>query len=763
MMFLSILTAAGLAGAAASDKYQAQTDSTAYEVVLWKNGNSKQNALVSGFYKDLDKENTGHHQECTVRISKEEKGERIEWRISVSPKDDWGVAEVRYPMLFLPKLTNDFLVTGTRTGERIPLKELEKKGQNLPWPAFRQECQGVPEFFNKKGIYWSRYPGLSLNLQMIMYENDEQGCMIWTPDNEAWVKDFVLSLDLDEAHKGQGYRAYIAHFPENTGQKGTVFNSPYPVVTTSYSNGWYAAARVYRKWAVKQWWCSKGKIYDRPSTPAWFKAMHLWGTVTAYNWIPDQKPIELLAGRTMGTHQMSQWAKYYNCGEIASPDYLPPNDAKRFRSILVDYFKERNIHQAHYLVFLYICADNGEIYSRYQRSLIKNSDGSNPATFTEFPPKVYLSHTNNLPRDIIRLAERMADFQNRLRKAWNGPLDEALLVELAGFSMDDSLRKAQEKVIRDNWGKDTNVIDRISFCKKDQMVCLADPFYQDACLEVADKMFKDYRAEMVYFDCFPNTALPCYNKTHGHPLGYGRFIAQGNRDLCRRIIEKNPAAILACESGSAEYLMDVMHITYHKGMSRTFAIPLFASIYQGYLEYSNWWIWPPFHKDEDFTSCFARSLHYGYLPGGAVGGGILSELIRQGCGTEDAKMKFLLAGVDIRRQYRDFIAAGVRLQPPAFEGPPPQELQWYPKGSSAPEKIKISPIQVSKWARNHEANKGLILISNHSANPYTVTIEGRKIDMAPFSWKGIEVEIDAGRQPAVAGGLREFILKIFKK
>jgi len=121
---------------------------------------------------------------------------------------------------------------------------------------------------------------------MIAYENDSDGCMIWTPDSEVWVKDFIVGDDLDAAHQGKGYRAYVSHFPANTGQKGTGFASPYPGVTTSYTGEVYhatlagfdrAALRVvFDLRAARK---KKDKEARRSVAPPWLRARKAWRRV----------------------------------------------------------------------------------------------------------------------------------------------------------------------------------------------------------------------------------------------------------------------------------------------------------------------------------------------------------------------------------------------------------------------------------------------------------------------------------------------------
>ena len=329
--------------------YAPRKHTLAYQVVLWRNGQPDTARLVTGQYAGLDAKGRRRHPECAVQVAEANKPNGTHWTISVKPTGDWGVAEVRHPMLLFPRLKRDFLITSNRTGERIPMARVTRRGERPPGWAFRAECRGYPDLQNKQCLYWNRYP-LGINMQLLMYEDDRQGCMIWTPDAGPYTKDFIVSYGPENSYKGLGYLFYIAHFPENTGQKGTGFASPYPVVTTPYQDGWYQAAQVYRQWAEKQWWCAKGKLYDRPDTPAWVKDIHAWfGTAGRPDWVMKwlKKYVAVLKGRRAGG-QLSNWSHYFG-PSVTSPRYMPAYQPKRFLRNLA--MRKQKLHLAPYFMF----------------------------------------------------------------------------------------------------------------------------------------------------------------------------------------------------------------------------------------------------------------------------------------------------------------------------------------------------------------------------------------------------------------------------
>jgi len=120
-------------------------------VILWQNGDPATAVTVQGEYAGL-KDGVGDHLECRVKVFEELGANGVHWRIDVTPKDDSGVAEVQYPMLFLPKLPNDYLVIGRRIGQRLPSSYVGCKGPMLPGWAYRTEIQGIPDLHKTRSV-----------------------------------------------------------------------------------------------------------------------------------------------------------------------------------------------------------------------------------------------------------------------------------------------------------------------------------------------------------------------------------------------------------------------------------------------------------------------------------------------------------------------------------------------------------------------------------------------------------------------------------
>jgi len=98
------------------------------------------------------------------------------------------------------------------------------------------------------------------------------GLYLATHDGGMHIKRFY-----HETHKdSRTLTYYVRNLPENRGTVGVAYRMPYEFAMTSFSGDWFTACRIYREWAIKQIWCSKGPIYSRGDIPRWYKELGYW-------------------------------------------------------------------------------------------------------------------------------------------------------------------------------------------------------------------------------------------------------------------------------------------------------------------------------------------------------------------------------------------------------------------------------------------------------------------------------------------------------
>jgi Domain of unknown function (DUF6259) len=724
--------------------YEASVDSVAYRVALWENSNPKTEKLITGKWADL-KNNVGSHPECTVKLIKKQNGNDTEYRIKVTPKGNWGVAEVRYPMLFLPKLKNDYVVKGLRIGQRVPMSwySLRRPKDRIPPYGSRIEYSGYPDVRNKIAFFFYRYPTKN-TLQLMMYENDKEGVMVWTPDSKFYVKDFVMSReDLDSDKIGKGLRAYITNFPPNTGQKGTAYDSPYPVVVTPYKNGWINAARRYKTWANKQWWCKRGKIAQRKNTPKWFKNMNaFYGCAGRPGWIKWQADaiINYLDGNICGS-QLMNWGKYLESNMVSAPQYMPANTPDKFQENID--LKKKGLFLAPYFMFSGVVKEFTSVYNKLKNSTIRYPNGGISTMYwTPIKFKRMLKQKNSAPPSILIIAKKVENWRKAVKKAWQGPVNQELIDQLDNFAMNPVIRKIQKAQLKKNWGKDPKIIDKIKINLTTQRLCLGSKAAMDFAANQLESCAKTYAPSMLYIDTFPHAILSCYDKSHGHPLGYAPYLVKESRNLCLRVLKKYPNMVFVNESGAGENFLDMNTVTYFKGIQPEYAIPLFQVVYNGYSRWSSWWMWPPYNTMGSFTSNMALSTHLGYLPGGAVAGGVLGQFLRKlKLPASDFKVQYFRSCMKVMKQYKSWIMDGERIGDPIVEDGKAETVKWAIKNGKYLYPVTMNSVLASLWTKTNPPKEGLLLLSNWTGKTQSCTIYGKKYKLKAYEWKGVKLAI----------------------
>ena len=178
---------------------------------------------------------------CMVSITQD--SALSSWHISVANNTEYGIRSLHYPVVVSPtKLgeseQGDTFVWGQAGGRKIPGASLEA--------ARRRRLQ---------------YPGY-MTLQLQAYYDQTSGLYVATHDSGDNIKHFGVApveggLDFSVEH----------NYDERAGLD---FGLPYETVLGVFHGDWYAAAKLYKAWAIQQHWCEK-KTRDRTDIPAWVK------------------------------------------------------------------------------------------------------------------------------------------------------------------------------------------------------------------------------------------------------------------------------------------------------------------------------------------------------------------------------------------------------------------------------------------------------------------------------------------------------------
>jgi len=181
----------------------------------------------------------------------------------------------------------------------------------------------------------------------------------------------------------------------------------------------------------------------------------------------------------------------------------------------------------------------------------------------------------------------------------------------------------------------------------------------------------------------------CFAEDHGHPVGGGGFWARGYDDLLATMRERcqavNPRFIITTESHAEPYMagLDGFLMCNLVGANQ---VPLFSAIYGGYTQ--------TFGRLGEVDNATAFRMEHGQaFAFGSMMGRINTTLLLEPGNAE--LLAYLKSLAEVRRDYRDFLAFGEMLRPPALEGGIPDvTAQWASKTSDI---VTMPAIQASGW------------------------------------------------------------------
>ena len=169
------------------------------------------------------------------------------WEIEVNNRSaKWGLFETHYPYLreVVGEGEADVMLPAQFLGARLYRKHTSER------------------FTPGEDINHSWYP------MVTAFMKDGAGLFVSPYDGQGRIKRmrFLKNHDL----------AYVTPV-ENAGIAGKAAEGPrYPIVIAAYRGDWCEAARIYRKWALRQKWCAKGPIAKRADSPKRMAECHGW-------------------------------------------------------------------------------------------------------------------------------------------------------------------------------------------------------------------------------------------------------------------------------------------------------------------------------------------------------------------------------------------------------------------------------------------------------------------------------------------------------
>jgi hypothetical protein len=111
------------------------------------------------------------------------------------------------------------------------------------------------------------YPSAGWPMQFVLDNEGDNGLYLAAEDPHGWFKKFDFT---------PGKEFALTTYAENIGVLHNSFHAPYPFAIGVYHGDWISGCKVYRAWALRQPWTSRGKLAQRKDTPESFKDIAAW-------------------------------------------------------------------------------------------------------------------------------------------------------------------------------------------------------------------------------------------------------------------------------------------------------------------------------------------------------------------------------------------------------------------------------------------------------------------------------------------------------
>ncbi|HDY66045.1 MAG TPA: hypothetical protein ENH84_07440 [Phycisphaerae bacterium] len=489
------------------------------KTVSWRREDNPTESVLHLTWRGIDvRENKGAMDvEVTVTLRA---GDPLSyWRINIRNRSGkYGIERVRFPIVHLApigKAEDDLLLYPRYRGGLIdkPFKDGHNDMEFYPH-NFNMQFQAL---YNKKtnsGVYLGTFdPAASF---MCFEFRRSDNAILWRP----------------------------THFPPNITFASEDFNLPYDCVIGPLQGDWYDAAQIYRKWAVKQFWCRKGKLSVRKDIPKWYKEAPLY----LYAQLGDS---------AAGTHSLE---------------------------------KNLPIAEKHFLEFLK-WADGVKLPCNFYQ-VTERIPG---LTSYDLPICVYRAprlgrwagfsthetHCGNYPK--IPVLPGLSAAMGRLKKA-GGMVCPYLPLEFFDPGPSENApyaAAARPHALRDlygafrGWGTNPN-----------WQMCPWSDWWRNRLKETCELMLERENVSGFYLDVLQGSSLPCYWTPHGHTAAGGDSMTKGMHELVKIITNavktKDSEAIITGENTS-ENMIDVTDGILQVTLWPENTAPIFATVYQDYI------------------------------------------------------------------------------------------------------------------------------------------------------------------------------------
>jgi len=240
--------------------------------------------------------------DVVVRVSIEPEG-MSRWSCRVANRSaDLGLQNIEFPVIGnLKAWDEEDPVDFNAFGEPRPTDKTRPGGGFLGMMEVQDQCSNLRFGYQ---AYYGR-----------------NGGVYYLPEDPEYLWKECRPRTDGETRTATFSHAYFAL--NHHGEQVKRFEATYPVAVGIFHGDWYTAARIYRRWAIRQPWCAKGTLAERDDLPDWFKQREFFqqgGGASMAGYELDQR-IARHYGRPVGIWTTT-WMQYGFDNKY--PDYFPP-------------------------------------------------------------------------------------------------------------------------------------------------------------------------------------------------------------------------------------------------------------------------------------------------------------------------------------------------------------------------------------------------------------------------------------------------------
>ena len=594
------------------------------------------------FWKGLDVGGQKDAMDVTATVQIPNDSDLAFWTLEIANRSKtYGIWQYFYPCIEIsppdPDLEKNFFVNTYRLGKIIadPFHvQPDVKGRTL-----YNDSQTLYTGCNAKGGQF-----------IALYGGNERGFFYSTRDDVGWEK----RLGAHFYPQKPCVRFELTSVPLNLGYAGEDFAMPFPVVAGFFKGDWYDVCQLYRQWAVKQTWCSKGPVAQRKDIPQWLKDCLLVPRMDTGD--DGGRGLEFLAN----SQTYDNLKNVLRCIEL-----FGKNPVSVWYSWWV---KDKRVSAA-------------------TDEFLAGTPNGNDGQFVAPIPAV------------LEVNHKIQAAGGYTMAYINGVIYD--IGDAADF------KEAEHAATRDIRGE-------LYINKADPQACLMcghTKWWQKRFADMCALAVKEFGFNGVYWDSYGKDGYRCFATNHGHSYGGGTKWIQGERQLgqyTRKAMKQaNPEAIVSAEESSEEFI-DLVDTRLCLVVLYENAAPIYPAIYHDYQLFYGRNL-----RASDPEPFFSMSASFLFNIGGQLGRYFVQD---KGIDFDEPKnaekLRFFTTLINAKSSAKEFLNLGRMMRPPKMLSDIPvikTRHHWYPRKGEK-DVVVLPKVLCSAW-KSSEGEVAMVFVN----------------------------------------------------